>query len=237
MVRGSDPSCPEQTLKTGGLPNRSPQSPTSARVDTSEEDAILEGDLDGRGLQCYRGFMHERRLQCHRGLKQGPGLQCYRAFKHGRMDVDYSVTEDSNSDVDCSVTEASVMDVGYSVSSTEAKVVTEASGMDVGYSVTEASITDVDCSVTEASGMDVCYIVTEASKLGQDVTSPGSYKPISLTSSLCKVLDTMVNRRLPWFLEKNNLSRPSVTESSNTDVDCSVTEALGMDVGYSVTEA
>ncbi|KAG8275037.1 hypothetical protein J6590_094752 [Homalodisca vitripennis] len=123
-------------------------------------------------------------------------------------DVGYSVTEASN--VDCSVTEAS--------------------GMDVGYSVTEASYTDFDCSVTEASGMDVGYSFTEASKLGQDQTSPGSYRPILLNSSLCKIPERM-------GLISTRPLQYSVTESSNTDVDCTVTEALGMDVGYSVTEA
>ncbi|KAG8275042.1 hypothetical protein J6590_094757 [Homalodisca vitripennis] len=123
--------------------------------------------------------MHERRLQCHRGLKQGPGLQSYRAFKHGRRLQWY---------------------IGFSV--------TEASCMNVGYSVAEASNTDVDCSVTEASGMDVGYSVTEVSKLGQILTSPGRYRPMSFKSSLCKVLERMVNGRLLWFLEKNNLSRP-----------------------------
>ncbi|KAG8272003.1 hypothetical protein J6590_050910 [Homalodisca vitripennis] len=44
LVMGSDPSCPEQTSKTGGLPSRSPQTSDSARFDTSEEDAILKDD-------------------------------------------------------------------------------------------------------------------------------------------------------------------------------------------------
>jgi ribonuclease HI len=38
-------------------------------------------------------------------------------------------------------------------------------------------------------------------KEGKGATSPGSYRPIALTSCISKVLERMVNRRLVWFLE------------------------------------
>ena len=39
----------------------------------------------------------------------------------------------------------------------------------------------------------------------KDPQNPKSYRPISLLSCLYKVLDTIINNRLIWFLEKNNL--------------------------------
>lgn len=42
-------------------------------------------------------------------------------------------------------------------------------------------------------------------KGGQDRDQPTSYRPISLTSCVCKVMERMVNRRLVWFLESNQL--------------------------------
>ena len=42
-------------------------------------------------------------------------------------------------------------------------------------------------------------------KPGKDPQNPKSYRPISLLSCLYKILDTIINNRLIWFLEKNSL--------------------------------
>ena len=42
-------------------------------------------------------------------------------------------------------------------------------------------------------------------KQGKDPQNPKSYRPISLLSCLYKILDTIINNRLIWFLEKNLL--------------------------------
>ena len=42
-------------------------------------------------------------------------------------------------------------------------------------------------------------------KPGKDSKNPSNYRPISLTSCLCKTMERMINTKLVWFLEKNNI--------------------------------
>ena len=48
-------------------------------------------------------------------------------------------------------------------------------------------------------------IVIPIPKPGKDSTNPANYRPIALTSCICKTMERMVNDRLVWFLEKNQL--------------------------------
>ena len=47
--------------------------------------------------------------------------------------------------------------------------------------------------------------VTPIPKPGKDSKHLSNYRPISLTSYLCKTMERMINTRLVWFLEKNNI--------------------------------
>ena len=43
------------------------------------------------------------------------------------------------------------------------------------------------------------------SKPGKDHAEPKNYRPTALTICLCKTLERMINKRLVWYLESNNL--------------------------------
>ena len=42
-------------------------------------------------------------------------------------------------------------------------------------------------------------------KPDKDHTGPSNYRPIALTSCVCKTMERMINDRLTWFLESNNI--------------------------------
>ena len=48
-------------------------------------------------------------------------------------------------------------------------------------------------------------IVIPILKPGKDPNQPSSFRPISLTSNLCKLLEKIINTRLTWYLRKNKL--------------------------------
>ena len=45
-------------------------------------------------------------------------------------------------------------------------------------------------------------------KPGKDSSDPNNYRPIALTSCLCKTMERMVNNRLMWVLESKGLLGP-----------------------------
>jgi len=48
-------------------------------------------------------------------------------------------------------------------------------------------------------------IVVPVPKTGKDPTSTASYRPISLTSTIGKSMERIINTRLNWLLETNNV--------------------------------
>ena len=52
------------------------------------------------------------------------------------------------------------------------------------------------------------YLVIPVPKPGKDHTEPTNYRPRAPTSFLSKTLERMINTRLIWYLESNNLISP-----------------------------
>ena len=48
-------------------------------------------------------------------------------------------------------------------------------------------------------------IIVLIPKSGKDTSNPQNYRPIALTSCLCKTMERMINSRLTWYLETNGL--------------------------------
>ena len=48
-------------------------------------------------------------------------------------------------------------------------------------------------------------VIIPIPKPGKDKTEATNYRPIALTSCICKTMEIMINDRLVWFLESNNL--------------------------------
>ena len=61
-------------------------------------------------------------------------------------------------------------------------------------------------TVTQQSGG--LAIILAFVKPGKDKFLAASYRPIALTSCLCKLMEKMVNARLVWYLEKKGILSP-----------------------------
>ena len=58
-------------------------------------------------------------------------------------------------------------------------------------------------------------IIIPILKPGKDPSNVTNYRPISLTSCLCKLLEKMINFRLAWFIQKNKVLTPTQFGSQN----------------------
>ena len=65
-------------------------------------------------------------------------------------------------------------------------------------------------------------VIIPIPKPNKDHSSPLNFRPISLTSCLCKLFEKMVNTRLVWFLEKNNCisETQSGFRKNRSTIDC-----------------
>ena len=61
-------------------------------------------------------------------------------------------------------------------------------------------------------------IIIPVPKLGKVISDPGSYRPISLTSCLCKTMERMINGRLTWYLERHMAIKYFRVDSEDGDL-------------------
>ncbi|GBO24347.1 hypothetical protein AVEN_115722-1 [Araneus ventricosus] len=61
-------------------------------------------------------------------------------------------------------------------------------------------------------------IVVPIPKVGKDPQNPSNYRPIALTSCLCKLMERMVNKRLVYILERKNILSINFRVASGTVV-------------------
>ena len=62
--------------------------------------------------------------------------------------------------------------------------------------------------VWEEGNIPRCWkeaIIIPIRKPGKDAAKPANYRPIALTSNVCKSMERMVNERLTYYLEKINI--------------------------------
>ena len=45
-------------------------------------------------------------------------------------------------------------------------------------------------------------------KKGKDDSNPLSYRPVSLTPVLCKLMERLIKNRMTWYMEKNEIITP-----------------------------
>ena len=62
-----------------------------------------------------------------------------------------------------------------------------------------------DCPVWQKEKGIQCVRVIPIPKPGKDHSGPGNFRPIALTSCLCKTMERMINARLMWSLESQGL--------------------------------
>ena len=57
-------------------------------------------------------------------------------------------------------------------------------------------------------------------KPGKDPAEPNNYRPIALTSCLCKALERMINKRLTWFLESDKANSTNLYPPTKVYLRC-----------------